>query len=144
MARSLEALGRRDYTTPGIAPGGSRSGQGDPHVRGDISDVPDDPAVGGSPRGDPQLRGELPGGPIATGVPATPAPRAPLPSPLSGGGMVAVVRQVGVAGCLGGLGGGTPLSGLTSGLGNLPGATTSPSGCLVVRLRLVRESIRRR
>jgi len=39
------------------APGGSRSGQGDPHVRGDISDVTDGPAgVGSSPQGDPQLR----------------------------------------------------------------------------------------
>ena len=92
--------GQTGLHNAGDAPGGSRSGQGDPHVRGDISDVPDDPAVGGSPRGDPQLRGELPGGPIATAVPATPAPRAPLPSPLSGGGIGAVVRQVRVAGCL--------------------------------------------
>jgi hypothetical protein len=113
--------GQTTLHNAGDAPGGSRSGHGDPHVRGDISDVPDDPAVGGSPRGDPQLRGELQGDPIATAVPATPAP---LPSPLSGG---AGAPSAG-GGLSSGLGGGTSFSGLTSGLGNLPGATTSPSG----------------
>jgi hypothetical protein len=119
--------GQTGLHNAGDAPG-SRSGQGDPHVRGDISDLPDGPAVGGSPRGDPQLRGELLGGPIATGVPATPAPCAPLPSPLSGGAIGGGGAPSGGGGLSSGLGGGTSLSGLTPGLGNLSGGTTSPSG----------------